>query len=164
MMRQDENALLEKYLRAWPPLVDREVTDGAERLVMEIEGDEFPIALLRNAAPKTCDAFVRKLPLKGEFIHAAWSGDVIRMLDSFELPEIKDFENGTYYLAPGDVCYTLGHKEFTIIYGDCDPRMPYGAVREVVFGIICERLKDFQKVGRLIRVAGARKFTIKKEK
>lgn len=151
--------LLQRYERTWPKLVDR--AHGAEntRVRLDIEGEAFTLVLLDEAAPRTCEAFLRSLPHDGLMIHAAWSGDAIRELEAFELA-VPEFENATYYPAPGDVVYTVGHGEFSIIYGDCSPNMPSGRVRETVFAILADRLRDFQRVGRLVRVTGAKTFRL----
>ncbi len=159
-MAKNPQELLKTFRSVWPPLVDREIEPRYKTLIMDIEGEEFELALLEGVAPNICREFLKILPLKGHLIHAAWSGEVIRQLESFELPVTKP-ENATYYCAPGDVCYTLGHKEFTIMYGDNNCRMPYGNVQENVFAVIKNKMRKFQEVCQLIRLTGAKDYEIR---
>lgn len=160
--RASPEELHRRFLEAWPKLVDRTIDPGAGELEFNFGGQIFTIALLEKAAPRICEAFLKILPLEGHIIHAAWSGEVIRQLESFELPVQKP-ENATYYCAPGDVCYTLGHREFTMMYGDNNCRMPYGNVQESVFGVIKDRMREYQRQCQMVRLLGATPFVIRRK-
>src|SRR3954465_10857823 len=74
-----------------------------------------------EAAPKTCAAFIRALPLVSEIVHVRWSGEGLWM----PLGD-RDFgisyENATSYPAPGQfILYPGGVSETEIL-------LAYGAV------------------------------------
>jgi len=159
-MNEREEALVRAYGQSWPKLVDRERSAKDLNLRLAIEGFEpFAMRLLCKAAPVITTALAVRLPLAGHFIHSAWSGCGVRGLESVALP-VEEHENATYFPTPGDVCYTVGHDELTIFYGDASPTMPSGKVRESVIGVITERLSEFQRACILTRLAGARPFTL----
>jgi hypothetical protein len=151
--------LQERWADAWPALVDRTPEPGAPELDFILGDEGFTITLLESAAPKTCAAFLDSLPVEGHIIHAAWSGDVIRRLEAFDLP-FDEPENATYFCAPGDVCFTSGFRELTMVYGDSYMSMPSGRVYESVFGIIRDRMRQFQRTGQSARLLGAMPFRI----
>lgn len=86
-----------------------------------IAGDYELVAKLEHeAAPKTCAAFLERLPFRNKLIHVRWSGESawIPLGDfDFRLP----FENATSYPAPGQILlYPGGFSETEILF-------PYGA-------------------------------------
>ena len=62
---------------------------------------------------------------------------------------------------PGDLCYTVGHAEFTLFYGDASPAMASGRVRESVFGVLENDLSTFQQACMLTRLSGLREFILR---
>jgi hypothetical protein len=160
-MNDRERKLVEAYGVSWPRLVDREQSPGDVLLTLFIEGFEpFSVRLLTKAAPAITQALTGMLPLQGHFIHSAWSGCGVRGLESIKLAGVTEHENSTYFPAPGDFCYTVGHDELTIFYGDACPTMPSGKVRESVAGVIAGRLPEFQRACILTRLTGARPFSL----
>lgn len=157
--RASTRELLDRWADAWPSLVDRTPDPGSTELQFFFGEEVFTIALLESAAPKTTRAFIDQLPLTGHIIHSAWSGDVIRQLEAVDL-DINAAENATYYCAPGDVCFTSGFREFTMVYGDNYMSMPTGRVYESVFGVITDRMREFQKTSQSVRLLGATPFQI----
>ena len=126
-----------------------------------IEGFEpFSAVLLDTAVPQIASALRKVLPFKGHLIHSAWSGSGVRALEAMNLPCVESHENSTYFPAPGDICFTVGHNEFTIFYGDASPAMPSGKVRESVFAIIEDRIMEFQQACMLTRLTGLRPFSL----
>ena len=157
-----EKDLLAAYAEVWPAPVDREITDAGTRLVLEIDGfDGFPVGLLDRAAPRLTVALRAILPFEGRLIHSAWSGSGVRALGAMDLPGVEAHENSTYFPVPGDVCYTVGHAEFSIFYGDASPAMPSGRVRESVFAVVESRLPELQNACMLTRLTGVRRFTLR---
>jgi len=162
-MNQREQDLIKAYGASWPKLVNRESEPGEVALSFAIEGFEpFKIRLLVKAAPLIGNALLTKLPLSGHLIHSAWSGCGVRGLESVALPGIDEHENSTYFPVPGDFCYTVGHDEITMFYGDASPTMPSGKVRESVVGVVDGRLPEFQRACILTRLTGARPFQLKR--
>jgi len=162
-MNQREKDLVKAYGASWPKLVNRESESGDVALSCAIEGFEpFRIRLLMTAAPLIARALLAKLPLEGHLIHSAWSGCGVRGLESVALSGIDAHENSTYFPVPGDFCYTVGHDEITIFYGEASPTMPSGKVRESVVGVLDSRLPEFQLACILTRLTGARPFKLQK--
>lgn len=161
MERKSSKELLADWADAWPALVDRTPDPGATTLDFVFGDKVFPISLLESAAPNITAAVLARLPVEGHIVHAAWSGDVIRQLEAFELP-VEESENATYYCAPGDICYTAGFRELTMVYGDSYMSMPTGRVYESVFAVITDRMREFQKVSQSVRLLGATPFQIRR--
>ena len=72
------------------------------------------------AAPKTCAAFLQRLPFRNRMIHVRWSGESTWIpLGDFDFG--IGFENATSYPAPGQILlYPGGYSETEILF-------PYGA-------------------------------------
>ena len=81
---------------------------------------EFVARLEEEAAPKTCAAFLQRLPFRNRMIHVRWSGESTWIpLGDFDFG--IGFENATSYPAPGQVLlYPGGYSETEILF-------PYGA-------------------------------------
>src|ERR671919_88099 len=81
---------------------------------------EFVGRLEDAAAPKTCAAFLQRLPFRNSMIHVRWSGESTWIpLGDFDFG--IGFENATSYPAPGQVLlYPGGFSETEILF-------PYGA-------------------------------------
>ena len=157
-----ERDLLAAYAAVWPQPISRGVNASTRRLTLEIAGFPlFPIRLLDRAAPTITQALVKKLPFEGHLIHSAWSGSGVRALEAMELPELTEHENSTFFPSPGDLCYTIGHSEFTLFYGDASPAMASGRVCESVFGVIEDNLELFQQACMLTRLDGLRAFVLR---
>ena len=81
---------------------------------------QFLARLEVDAAPKTCAAFVERLPFRDKLIHVRWSGESAWVpLGDFDFG--LGFENATSYPAPGQILlYPGGFSETEILF-------PYGA-------------------------------------
>ena len=161
-LSEREKLLLAAYGRVWPAPLDREIRDSTPRLALGIEGFEpFSAVLLDKAAPGISGALSSFLPFEGHLIHSAWSGCGVRALEAMTLPDVETHENSTYFPVPGDICFTVGHAEFTIFYGDASPAMASGKVRESVFAVVESRLPEFQQACMLTRLTGLRPFELR---
>lgn len=92
----------------------------SERLRITTGDFSFLARLELDAAPKTCAAFLERLPFRNKIIHVRWSGE------SAWIP-LGDFdfgigvENATSYPSPGQILlYPGGYSETEILF-------PYGA-------------------------------------
>ena len=84
-------------------------------------GDQVFLARIEHdLAPKTCAAFLSKLPFVNKIIHVRWSGESCWIpLGDFEFG--VGYENATSYPAPGEILlYPGGYSETEILF-------PYGA-------------------------------------
>jgi hypothetical protein len=81
---------------------------------------EFAARVEEAVAPKTCAAFLERLPFQNRMIHVRWSGESTWIpLGDFDFG--IDFENATSYPAPGQILlYPGGYSETEILF-------PYGA-------------------------------------
>ena len=74
-----------------------------------------------EAAPKTCAAFLERLPFQNKLIHVRWSGESAWIpLGDFDFG--VGYENATSYPAPGQILlYPGGYSETEILfpYGSC---------------------------------------------
>jgi hypothetical protein len=81
---------------------------------------QFMARVEEAAAPKTCAAFLERLPFQNRMIHVRWSGESTWIpLGDFDFG--IGFENATSYPAPGQILlYPGGYSETEILF-------PYGA-------------------------------------
>lgn len=122
----------------------------------------FKARLEEDAAPKTCAAIRRMLPLRGKLIHVRWSGEAA-WVPMGERRLGVDFENHTSHPAPGQVLvYPGGISEMEILF-------PYGAtlfaskVGQLAgnhFATVIEGTEHLAEVGRLVLWEGAQDFLI----
>ncbi|HEY7200008.1 MAG TPA: DUF3830 family protein [Candidatus Dormibacteraeota bacterium] len=89
---------------------------------IRVAGLHLTARLERLAAPRTCDAFLALLPLRGSLLQARWSGESAWVpLGDRNLDLRLGPENATSHPAPGQLLlYPGGVSEVEILF-------PYGA-------------------------------------
>jgi hypothetical protein len=94
----------------------------SEHLKITVGDFTFLARMEQEAAPKTCAAFLERLPFRNKIIHVRWSGESSWIpLGDFDFG--LGYENATSYPAPGQVLlYPGGYSETEILF-------PYGACR-----------------------------------
>ncbi len=120
----------------------------------------FAARLETQAAPATCAAFRKILPLRGKLIQARWSGEAA-WVPLGELDTGLRFENHTSYPAAGQLLlYPGGISETEIL-------LPYGATRFASkagqlagnhFATIEEGQEQLAELGRRILWEGAQEI------
>jgi Protein of unknown function (DUF3830) len=91
-----------------------------ERLRIKVESLTFTARMESKNAPRTCAAFVARLPFRGQLIQARWSGEAA-WIPLGDLRLDVGFENATSHPAPGEILfYPGGFSETEILF-------PYGA-------------------------------------
>ncbi|OLD11391.1 MAG: cyclophilin-like superfamily protein [Chloroflexi bacterium 13_1_40CM_3_70_6] len=125
----------------------------------------FKARLLEQAAPKTCAAIRKLLPLRSRLVHARWSGEAT-WVPMGERRLGVDYENHTSHPAPGEILvYPGGISEMEILF-------PYGAtlfaskVGQLAgnhFATVIEGHEHLAEVGRLVLWEGAQDFAIEEE-
>lgn len=79
----------------------------------------FPARLEAERSPGTVDAFLARLPFRGQLVHARWSGEALWMpLGTMTLYD--SYEDPTSYPAPGQVLWHpagVSEAELLIPYG-----------------------------------------------
>lgn len=100
---------------------DRNGSDPLSTLVKITSGPyAFKARMEEDAAPKTCAAFLERLPLRNKIIQTRWSGES-SWIPLGDLDFGIGFENATSYPAPGQILlYPGGFSETEILF-------PYGA-------------------------------------
>lgn len=92
------------------------------KIVVRIGSTLLPARLEPDRSPRTVDAFVAHLPLRGQLVHARWSGEALWM-PLGEMTLHGSYENATSYPAPGQVLWhPPGVSEAELL-------VPYGATR-----------------------------------
>lgn len=90
-----------------------------ETLKVTIADDVFEARLELENAPRTCAAFIERLPFKSQIVHVRWSGEGVWMpLGDYQFG--VDYENHTSYPAPGQIILYPGgisETEILLAYG-----------------------------------------------
>jgi hypothetical protein len=133
-----------------------------KRIVLMIGGQRFEAKLLEAEAPKTCGAFLARLPIEGRVIHARWSGESVWFpMDGvgIDVPA----ENQTSHPSRGDLLYYPGgisEKELLIPYGSALFSSKVGQLRGNHFASVTEGLDELPEMGRRVLWEGAQKIRI----
>jgi hypothetical protein len=92
------------------------------KIVVRIGSSVLRARLEPARSPRTVDAFIAKLPWRGQLVHARWSGEALWMpLGDTTLYE--SYEDPTSYPAPGQVLWhPAGVSEAELL-------VPYGPTR-----------------------------------
>ena len=136
----------------------------AEMLGITVGPLTFKAKMEEEAAPKTCDAFKKLLPLRNKIIHVRWSGESGWIpLGDFD-PGIG-FENHTCYPSRGDILfYPGGFSETEILfpYGSCSFASKMGPLAGNHFLTVVEGQEQFPELGGLILWEGAQDILFEK--
>jgi hypothetical protein len=114
---------------------------------------------LKNA-PKTCAAFISRLPFISECVHVRWSGEAVWMpLGEYSFG--VDYENHTSFPAPGQfILYPGGISETEILlaYGGVRFASKVGQLAGNHFLTIIEGQEHVYDLGRATLMKGAQKI------
>lgn len=117
----------------------------------------FKARLHRDAAPKTCAAFLQRLPFRSKIIHVRWSGEgVWSPLGDYDFGIGP--ENHTSYPSRGDVLLypaQLSESEILIAYGACAFASKVGPLAGNHFLSIEDGLENLAALGWLCLWEGA---------
>ena len=117
----------------------------------------FTARMEEEAAPKTCAAFLQRLPLRDKMIHVRWSGESAWIpLGDFDFS--LGFENATSYPAPGQVLlYPGGYSETEILfpYGSCCFASKMGQLAGNHFLTVVEGNENLAAIGTMCLWDGA---------
>src|SRR5690554_1979922 len=81
------------------------------------------IVLYDQGVPNTSTAFLERLPIELPVVHVAWSGDMVMGAAPVPLG-VKEHENWTRLVRPGDLAFDAKYDEITITYGTAEARLP----------------------------------------
>ena len=121
---------------------------------------EFTARLEADAAPKTCAAFLERLPFQNKIIHVRWSGESAWIpLGDFDFG--IGFENATSYPAPGQILlYPGGYSETEILfpYGSCCFASKMGQLAGNHFLTVVEGTENLRAIGEMCLWQGAQEI------
>jgi hypothetical protein len=89
------------------------------RIAVRIGGSVLSARLEPDRSPRTVDAFIAHLPLRGQLVHARWSGEALWM-PLGELALYDGYEDPTSFPAPGQVLWHppgVSEAELLVPYG-----------------------------------------------
>ena len=123
----------------------------------------FTARLEREAAPQTCDAFARLLPVRSKIIQARWSGEAAWIPFGWELDLALGPENATSYPGAGELLlYPGGVSEVEILfpYGRACFASTAGQLAGNHFATLEEGQENLHELGRLVVWEGAQDVAI----
>ncbi len=120
----------------------------------------FDARLETEMAPRTCAAFVRRLPFEGEVVHVRWSGEAVWIpLGDYDFA--VTYENHTSFPAPGQVLLYPGgisETEILLAYGSVHFASKVGQLAGNHFLTLTSGLDDLPKLGKLALWQGAQRI------
>ena len=135
-----------------------------ERLRIIVASLLFTARMETEAAPKTCAAFVARLPFRARLVQARWSGEAAWVpLGDLQLG--VGFENATSHPAPGDILlYPGGFSETEILfpYGPTLFASKLGQLAGNHFLTVEEGREQLREVGRRVLWEGAQEIVFER--
>ncbi len=117
----------------------------------------FEARLEREAAPKTCAAFLRHLPFISKIIHVRWSGEGV-WVPLGDLDYGVGYENNTCYPSPGQIILYPGgvsETEILLAYGNVNFASKAGQLSGNHFLTLTSGLENLYTLGRKVLWEGA---------
>jgi hypothetical protein len=125
---------------------------------------QFTARLEADAAPKTCAAFLERLPFQNKIIHVRWSGESAWIpLGDFDFG--IGFENATSYPAPGQILlYPGGYSETEILfpYGSCCFASKMGQLAGNHFLTVLKGTENLRAIGEMCLWQGAQEIVFER--
>lgn len=129
----------------------------SEHLKITAGAYTFLARMEQEAAPRTCAAFLERLPFRNKIIHVRWSGESAWIpLGDFDFG--LGFENATSYPAPGQILlYPGGYSETEILfpYGSCCFASKMGQLAGNHFLTVIEGNENLATIGKQCLWEGA---------
>jgi hypothetical protein len=126
-------------------------------LVIKAGPFTFDARFERALAPKTCAAFVSRLPFVSKCVHVRWSGEAVWIpLGDYSFG--VDYENATSHPAPGQVILYpggLSETEILLAYGGVRFASKVGQLAGSHFLTLTSGLENLPELGRLCLWEGA---------
>jgi hypothetical protein len=133
-------------------------------IVLTVGPFRFTARFETGAAPRTCDAFARLLPIRNQLLHVRWSGEAVWVpLGDLELG--LGSENATSYPSPGQVLlYTGGVSETEILisYGPTNFASKAGQLAGNYFLTIVSGVEQLRELGVTALWKGAQPILIER--
>ena len=110
----------------------------------------FGAKLEHDLAPKTCDAFLKRLPFESKIVHVRWSGEGV-WIPLGDLDFGVGYENNTCYPAPGQIILYPGgvsETEILVAYGCVNFASKAGQLSGNHFLTLTSGLENLYTLGR----------------
>lgn len=117
----------------------------------------FEARLEREAAPKTCEAFLAHLPFVSKIVHVRWSGEGV-WCPLGDLDFGVGYENNTCYPSPGQIILYPGgvsETEILLAYGNVNFASKAGQLSGNHFLTLTSGLEKLYALGRKTLWEGA---------
>ena len=117
----------------------------------------FDARLETENAPKTCAAFLKRLPYESKIVHVRWSGEGVWVPLGEEDFGVT-YENHTSHPAPGHIILYPGgisETEILLAYGGVDFSSKMGQLAGNHFITLTSGLENLQKLGTMTLWEGA---------
>src|SRR5262245_44267373 len=126
-------------------------------LSIEIADMTFEGRFETAKAPKTCAAFVSRLPFESRIVHVRWSGEAV-WIPLGDLDFGVGYENHTSYPAPGQIILYPGgisETEILLAYGGVHFASKMGQLAGNHFITVTSGLEDLATLGKTVLWKGA---------
>lgn len=130
------------------------------KLTVTAGGFTFDARLETEAAPKTCEAFLRHMPFVSKIVHVRWSGEGVWM-PLGDLDFGVGYENHTSYPAPGQIILYPGgisETEILLAYGGVHFASKMGQLAGNHFITLTSGLENLYTLGRKTLWEGAQEI------
>jgi hypothetical protein len=127
-----------------------------EKLKIKAGPHTFGAKLEWKLAPKTCAAFVQRLPFVSKIIHVRWSGEGVWM-PLGDLDFGVGYENNTCYPSAGQIILYPGgvsETEILLAYGYVNFASKAGQLSGNHFITLTSGLENLYKLGRKVLIDG----------
>lgn len=117
----------------------------------------FDAVLETEKAPKTCKAFLARMPFAGQIVHVRWSGEGV-WIPLGDLSFGVGYENHTSHPAPGHILLYPGgisETEILLAYGGVDFSSKMGQLAGNHFITLTSNLDKLPELGRKVLWEGA---------
>ena len=133
---------------------------------MKITAGPFSFAarLEETLSPKTCAAFLARLPFESQVVHVRWSGEGV-WIPLGDMDFAVGYENHTSYPAPGQIILYPGgisETEILLAYGGVRFACKMGQLAGNHFITITSGQDDLAALGKMALWQGAQKIVFER--
>lgn len=126
---------------------------GDQKIDVIWQGGSAEVTVFTEGVPETANAFLARLPFEIPVVHVAWSGDMLMGAHSVPIG-VREPENLTRLVRPGDVAFDPKYDEITVTYGTAEARLPSGPNTLTVFASVTQNLEELARWARARRFEG----------
>jgi hypothetical protein len=120
----------------------------------------FDARLETDKAPRTCAAFISRLPFEGKIVHVRWSGEAV-WIPLGDLDFGVSYENHTSFPSPGQIILYPGgisETEILLAYGGVHFASKMGQLAGNHFITLTSGLENLASFGKTVLWKGAQKI------